>query len=143
METISKINPVLRVALRSETVDVTEMSWKDYLRAAGDLSKTLMLVLDPKTGTVNLTPEGITKAILSTEGLTGFVLEKSTGKDKKWVESLPMRDCLLILDAAVTLNVTEENINLGKTLASRLGEVLALKKTSSPQSTTSSALATP
>jgi hypothetical protein len=136
------LNPVIPVKVRGETVDVRELTWKDYLRAVKDLTGTILKLMGEGGTTLVLNREKILEAITAQEDLVGWVIEKSTGKDQAFINSLSARELLPLLIAVVDLNLSEEVIGPGKELAGRMGAALGLK-TASPESlTTSSAPAT-
>ena len=137
MSTPSVLNPLATVQIRGESITVKELVWKDYLRAMKDMTGAILSIL-AKDGTIVLNREKIIEAITAQEELVSWVLQRSTGKDAKWVDSLSAREFLPLLEAVVDLNLSEEVVGQGKRVAGRLGQVLALKKISLAPSTTSS-----
>ena len=133
----SILNPVRTVQLRAQAVDVSELTWKDYLRAVKMLASTVSKLLTPD-GKVNSDPAAVVSAIADQEALASFVVSRATKRDEKWVEQLSLQDMLTLLTAVVEMNLTEEIIGTGKALAGRMGGILTSKKPLPGQQTTSS-----
>jgi hypothetical protein len=134
MET-DKLNPLIPVSVRGERVEVREMNWKDSLRAVKEMTGAIMTLVNNK-GEMVLDKTKIIEALTSQEALASWVIQKSTDKDGAWVDSLSTREFLPIIIAVVDLNLSDEVIGSGKTLAGRMGKVLGLKTISPKQSTT-------
>lgn len=93
-------------------------------------------------GTLVLDKEKIIQAIGEQEELIQWVLEKSTGKDAKFVAELKASEVLPLIMAVVDLNLSEEVLGAGKTLAAKMGGIFGLKTQSLKPSIISSAKTT-
>ncbi len=121
MDKQNTLNPIISVKIArrdlEESVEVQELTWKDFLRAIKQLSAALLEVLDAKGGFA-LTKDNLVKAITESEDLMSWVIHKSCpGKDQAWVDGLTSSHVLPIIEAIITLNASEEAIGSGKKLA--------------------------
>lgn len=144
------LNPVVTVKLRGgRTIEVKELTWKDYIRAIKQMTDSLLkLIANQKNkpanaleiasaeGSLVIDRDKLIQAIGDQEDLVGWVIQKSTGEAQEWVDQLSAAEALAILDAVVGLNFTEEVIASGKALAGRMGGVFALKTSSQKPATT-------
>lgn len=135
------LNPLVPVEIRGERIEVRELNWKDYSRAIKELTGSAMKLLGTG-GTLVLDKEKIIQAIGEQESLIQWVVEKSTGRDSKYVSSLSTREILPLISAVVDLNLSEEVLGAGKKLAGQMGGIFGLKIQSLKPSITSSAPAT-
>lgn len=136
------LNPVVPVKIRGELVEVRELTWKDYLRAVKESAGALMKLITPDGKAVQFNKDTIIEVLTSQEDVAGWVLEKSTGKDAKFIAGLSAREIIPLLQAVVDLNLSEEVVGPGKILAGRMVDLLGLKTLSQGPPTTSSPPAT-
>lgn len=137
------LNPVVRVQLRKESIDVTELTWKDHVRAVKELAGAMIKLISGDGKSITLNKDSLLEAVIAQESLVQWVVEKSTGRDAQWVSQLGGRDMLVVLKAVVDLNLSEEYIKSGKELAGQMGDIFGLRNLSLAPSITSSAPATP
>lgn len=133
------LNPVIGVKVKGELVDVRELPWKDYLRTIKELTSAVtdLLKKSGPNGEIELASEDIIQAIARQEDLAAFLMQRCTGKDSAWVESLSGREALAVLTAAVQVNLSDEVVRRGKELAGHMSGVFGLKRQSLASSTTS------
>jgi hypothetical protein len=134
------LNPVATVLIRGEAVQVSELTWKDYLRAIREVTDAVMKLL--KNGQVVLDRDKIVEFIINQEATLSWVLEAATKKDATFLNKLSAREIIPLIQKVVDLNLNDEVLGPGKALAGRMGDVFGLKKVSLGQSITSSAPAT-
>src|SRR3990167_5627310 len=113
---IDILNPVISVPnIKGETVDVKELTWKEYLRAMKELASSMLRFLE--AGKTELT--------------LAVVLDP-----KKIIEAIG------VLEAMVQLNLSDEVVSSGKALAGRMRVIFGSTKSLPGQPITSSAPAT-
>jgi hypothetical protein len=136
------LNPVIPVKIRGETVEVRELTWKDYLRAIKEATGSVLKLMSESGATLELSKDKVVEVIGAQEELVSWVLEKSTGKDQAYISNLTALEMVRLLNAVVDLNLNEELVGAGKGLAGRMANVIGWKTASLRPLTTSSAPAT-
>jgi hypothetical protein len=113
------LNPVVNATVAGEKVAVREMAWRDSLEFLSMLSEhgTKMVSEEGKFA-FNLKRLG--ELIQSSEELANFLILKSTGRDAEWLNALPFREGLELLDAAISINLSPEMFATGKKVEGRL-----------------------
>lgn len=141
------INPIATVRIRGESVEVRELTWKDHLRLIKELTATVLELLQKaQTGgggtEFSLKADEIVEALVKQEDLAAWVMARSTGKPKEWIDELSAGAAMDILLAAAKLNLTPEVLASGKALAEHMRGVFGLKSLSLEPSTALSSKAT-
>ena len=116
-------NPVREIRIGSETVIVKELSWPNALSFFNKLREQTRLLLDDK-GNLVLDTQKVLAAIGDNLELATWLVEKSTGREKAWIESLMLSEMLDVLTACleVNLGVIADKI---KNVRSRLASMAA------------------
>jgi len=144
---IDILNPVISVPnIKGETVDVKELTWKEYLRAMKELASSMLRFLEAGktelTLAVVLDPKKIIEAIGEQEAMVEWILAASTNRKVEWIRTLSGREILALLEAVVQLNLSDEVVSSGKALAGRMRVIFGSTKSLPGQPITSSAPAT-
>lgn len=139
------INPIATVRIRGESVEIRELTWKDHLRLIKELTSTVVDLLQKAQGSgteFSLKADEIVGALVKQEDLAAWVMSRSTGRPKEWIDELSAGAAMEILLAAAKLNLTPEVLTTGKALAEHMRGVFGLKSLSLEPSTALSSKAT-
>jgi hypothetical protein len=126
------LNPIRRPRIAGAEIEVRELRWRDTSYAVQQLTDAIAGMIDIQGTAFNLIidRQKLLDAIIKNESLLAFVLEKATGRDADWVTNLSTRDMLLLLDAVLDVNLSEEVLNAGKKVAERLKKLFGSMKPS-------------
>lgn len=109
------------ISIRGEVIAVSTLGWRDAVALARRLSTAIASVIS-KDGSFLLTPENLATSISESEGCVQFLIEKTTGRDTAWVESLTAREVLPLLQAIVERNFDREFVGSVKRIGGTLAE---------------------
>jgi hypothetical protein len=133
--------------LRSlKTVDVRELSWREYLAVVKRLTDTVFKVVGKdinslskaKELTITLEPKALISAISEQEDLVAWLVEKTTGLKQDEISKLSPVEVMPLLGLIVEMNLTPEHVAAGKALAGQMGAIFGVLKTGSPEQSTPS-----
>lgn len=127
MSKLDILNPVVHAVIAGEKVPVREMPWKDTMEFLGMLSQHGTKMVSEEEGKVKFTLDmrRLGELIQSSEELATFVILKSTGREPDWLNKLPFREGLELLDAALSINLSPEMFASGKKVEGRLRSLFA------------------
>lgn len=111
-------DPVREIAISTGMIQIKEMPWMQALKFIKMLSDHCKTFQQPD-GSFKFETARLAELIAGIEHVSFFLLLHSTGKDNQWVESLPLGDALLVLDAALSLNISPEIMGRAKKIGSR------------------------
>lgn len=117
--------PKKEIKLGNTLVEVRELAWPDAMEFLKMLAGQIEKVIDPKTGNFRVSVEALTAVIAETGDLTSFLIAKSTGREAK---EFSITQGLKVLDEALALNLTQDIINGGKGVATRIQSFAGLGK---------------
>jgi hypothetical protein len=122
----------LMVRRGSESIEVTvsELAWPDAIAFLGKLGSHLGKLINEK-GEVRVDLGLITELIAGSTELANELIAKSTDEDADMLKDMRASDALAILDAALELNLSDELIERGKTIAGRFKK-FATMRTANP-----------
>ena len=129
------LNPVRAVRVGAVDVAVRELKWSDALKFLQSIGEYGNLLFD-KDGNFHFTIESLGQIIAETEELSGFLIQKSTGKDQDWINDLDLSHALDLIEAALLINL-EVVKKKGRTITA------SFKVIPTPGMTTSSATPSP
>lgn len=136
MSTASILRPQITVSLQGGSVVVRDLPWQDALEFLRKLSTHAKDVLaaatasDGRIDVASILPK-LTDLVANIGELSAFLLTKSTGKDDAWLKELGTFEALVVLDAALEVNLSDGLIALGKKVAGRLARVMPAEVTTS------------
>lgn len=143
------LNPVATVPIRGHSVEVRELRWRDYLKVIKDMTSAAFELFGSAGGKVaidefSLSKEKLISVIAQQEELLAWTIDKATNLKEFKIEvaDLSGTEALTILNKIVEMNIRPELVELGKSLAGRMGELFQVKNPSSEQLTASSRPAT-
>ncbi len=136
------LNPIRRLTVRGEPLEVRELTWKELAHVLQELSGTA-LALVGANGQIILDREKLLAALAANESLLSWILEKATGRDAPWIGTLSLRELAPVLDALLDLNLHAETLAALKKTWTRTSQTLGLPKLLAAPSISSSAAATP
>lgn len=110
--------PDREVKIGDETIKVRELKWAETLAFLKELGGYIGNVMDAK-GEVQVSPSTIANLVASSEGLTVSLLTKATQMDANRIAELPMSAVLELVDVALELNLSDDLIAKGKSIAGR------------------------
>lgn len=113
------LNPVRSVKLAAGELQVRELNWRDALEFMAKLSKHAGALFDEK-GSVTLDLEKLGSLVMGTKEVADHLLMKATGREQEWVDGLSLSEALVVIDAALELNLSPELIARGKKVAGRV-----------------------
>ncbi len=106
------LDPVRRIDIGTEQVEVRELRWVDALgflqTLAGGIEQVVGTQAIGADGSVRLNAEKLREAVLSGGELANTLLVKATGLPHARLESLSASQALSLLETAVELNFREE-----------------------------------
>lgn len=130
MSNVSAITGIATVTLRDKrAIEVKELRWKDYIWAIKELTGNILGLVGEGKDVSSINKEKIIEVVSEQEQLVAVLIKKSTSLSEAEISELFARDVLLILEAMVQLNFSEEVVGTAKKLGTRMGEVFS-KKTS-------------
>jgi hypothetical protein len=112
------LHPVKSLTIAGQEVTVKELPWFEAIEFIKKLSGFIGSLIDAN-GTLRVDIGAVTEMIVSTDELATTLITKTTGKDSEWVKTLSLSDALSLLDTALALNLSDEIIQKGKSIAGR------------------------
>jgi len=112
-----------------EVIRVRELSWREALeflqKLSGHIGKlgASVSVMDATTAGAAVTAllANLPALIASVDELALYLAEKSAGLSAEKFGALAARDALAVLDKALEINLNEELLKRGKSIAARIG----------------------
>lgn len=148
MKESNVICPIKTANVKGKTIEIRELTWRDSMRAVKELTGSIMKLVGGKQGklttdSLSLDKDSIVEALSAQEDLVAWAIEKSTDLSPSEISALTLSEAIPIIQAMVDLNLSDEVIGPGKTLAGRLGQVFGLKIALPKPQTTSLPMGTP
>jgi hypothetical protein len=110
---------------------VKEMNWRDGMAFLGLIGKHASEIgIESSGGKVALDFAKLPALIGNVKELGDFLLTKSTGREQAEIDALSFKEAVALMDAAVELNLSEELLQRGKSVAGRVGAAFGVKKES-------------
>jgi hypothetical protein len=136
MSKLDILNPVVELTVRNEKLLVRELPWPDALQFLQLLSGHAGKMIG-EDGRMKIDFGRLSALVTSSQEVSEFLMLKSTGRDQAWLAQLSFRECLDVLDAALSINLSPEMFNAGKKIEGRLrslfGSEPATSTTTLPQ----------
>jgi len=112
------------VRIGDQSVRVRELPWPEALQFFERLADKALSLADPKGRIELLDPATLRQAVSHSAELIAWLLSHTADMPPERLKRLPPRSLMLLLDAALALNLSDEVISLGKRLAARLTQAL-------------------
>jgi hypothetical protein len=100
-------------------VQVRELAWPEAIQFLQLLSGHAGKMIG-EDGKLKVDFSKISALVTSSQEVSEFLMLKSTGRDQAWLAQLSFRECLDVLDAALSINLSPEMFNAGKKIEGRL-----------------------
>ena len=139
--TLIILHPVKTISLGGETLEVRELRWPEVLGFLQELARQASRFLTAD-GRLALQADALPRIVQESGVLVEYLVTKATGKDSAWLNTLTPAEVLVVLDAAIELNVSPELFARGKALAGRLQRVFDPGPTGRPSTCSSPSAAT-
>jgi hypothetical protein len=113
-----------------QKIKVRELAWPDARAFMTELAGYLEKLFDAK-GEVKIDVSVITGLITTTDELISSLVAKTTGKDKAWLDTLPLGSVLDLIETALALNLSDELLAKGKKIAGSFTRFADARRTAS------------
>jgi hypothetical protein len=123
--------PDREVAIGKQSVKVRELAWPDARAFMTELAGFLGKLMNDK-GEVRIDVGIISEIITASDSLIESLILKTTGKDKAWLETLPIGAVLDLVGTALDLNLSDELLVKGKKIAGSFQKFADARRTATP-----------
>lgn len=124
--------------IQGRAYSIRELPWRKLFAFVGQLADHVTLFFEERAGqrVFVFSPERLKQVLLRTDTLAAWLLQEcvvptvpgATADDTTWIDGLSAGAFLALLDEILALNLNEDVVRRGKSIASRLG----LAKPSTP-----------
>jgi hypothetical protein len=130
---IEVLNPVRSLTIAGGEWTVQELNWRDGMTFLGMVSKHAGEIIGGDLQKIEIDFAKLPALIGNVKELGDFLLTKATGRKQEEIDALRFQEALEVMEAAIELNLSEELLQRGKSVAGRVGAAFGVKKTKAPE----------